>query len=477
MLSNFQPLWLGAGAVALALLASLWGRTALGATRARRIGCALGIAALGLAAAWLGVPGLAAAVRGAASWFMPDPFLRVVAELEPLLLSSGRFDAALGHHYFSYWLWAYPLGAAVLVRHALREGRADVLLLVAWASAFCGATLFQQRFMDSSSAGFVLVLGPAFALGFRGAQRRFAWPRAALFAAAIAAGVVALLPYAPAYRGDWQSSLAERRGDRLWYSPEVRRLRVLERVAGWLRGASPRTAGYLDPAERPAYGVLAAWGHGHLLRYYGERPMVQDNFGPWGGRQGFESAEAYYDSLDEEKAFEIAVRLRARYVVASPRGSGHHWPRRGTLATRLALRRDGRGALAFPVSGERALAHHRLVFVADDADLARAGARPWTVALYEIVPGARVTGTAPAREPVRFELSVPLPDRPPLSYLASTRADAAGRYEIRLPYPSERPYLVRADERTASLALSEADVREGRTVAGPIFRERAIPTP
>ena len=476
VLSNFQPLWLGAGAVALALLTSLWGRTALGVTRARRIGGALGIAALGLAAAWLGVPGLAAAVRGGASWFMPDPFLREVAELEPLLFRGGRFDAALAHHYLSYWLWAYPLGAAVLVRYALREGRADVLLLVAWASAFCALTLSQQRFMDSSGAGFVLVLGPAFVLGFRGAQRRFAWPRSALFAAAIAAGLVALLPYAPHYRGDWQTSLAERRGVRLWYGPDVRQRRVLERVADWMLGASPKTAATRSGREAGLRRTLGL-GQGHLLRYYSERPMVQDNFGPWGGRQGFDNAEAYYDSLDEEKAFEIAVRLRARYVVATPRGSGQHWPRRGSLATRLALRRDDRGGLAFPVSGERALAHHRLVFVADDADLARGGRESL---------GGRALRDRPRRPCDRHcaaEKGWSGPSSRSRSRIArrsaTSRAPARTRRPRRdPPAVSERqPYLVRADERTASLALSEADVREGRTVAGPIFRERAIPTP
>jgi dolichyl-diphosphooligosaccharide--protein glycosyltransferase len=475
-LSGFQPLWFGAGALVFALLAGLWARSALGAERAPRLASSLGLAALGVGAALLLVPGLAAAVRGGLGWFTPDPFLGVVAELKPLLFAGGRFDAALAHHSFSFWFWAFPLGAAALGWRALREGRADVLMLVAWASAFLVATLWQQRFMDSAGPGFALVLGPAAVLAFGTLRRRFPRARIPLLAAACAAGVVALLPYAPAYRGDLQASLAELRGERLYHEKPVRERRVLERIARWLARSSPPTAGYLDASARPEYGVLSAWGNGHLLRYYGERPMVQDNFGPWGGLHGFESARTYYQSLDEEAAFALATRLGARYVVATERGSGHVWPRRGSLAQRLALRRDREGTLVF--AGQRPLAHHRLLFAADDSDLARGGEKPWTVALYEIVPGARVSGAAPAGQAVRFELSVALPDRSPIALRASARADARGRYQIRLPQPSEHdPYRVRAAGETASLTISESDVREGRDLPGPNFGVHAIPTP
>jgi hypothetical protein len=111
---------------------------------------------------------------------------------------------------------------------------------------------------------------------------------------------------------------------------------------------------------------------------------------------------------------------------------------------------------------------HRLVFVADDGDLAREpGERPWRAAVYEIVPGARVEGRAPGQGRVEFELAVPLPGRAPIRYKASAAVDASGRYEIRLPYATEEGYAVRAGPRRGSLVLSDEDVREGRTVAGP----------
>jgi hypothetical protein len=196
--------------------------------------------------------------------------------------------------------------------------------------------------------------------------------------------------------------------------------------------------------------------------------MVQDNFGPWGGSSGFEAARRYFASREEIQAAEIARRLGVRYVVATDRGSGQIPPREGSLALRLVPVPIAGGGLALR-GPDAALTQHRLVFLADDSDLSRPrDERPWRAAVYEIVPGARVVGRAPPEQSVRFELEVPVPDRAPLRYRASARVDGAGRYEIRLPYP-ENGYAVRAGSRRGALELSEADVREGRTVAGPSF--------
>jgi hypothetical protein len=273
--------------------------------------------------------------------------------------------------------------------------------------------------------------------------------------------VAATSPYADAYRGDLLASLAAHRGDAILFSARVRERRVLERVGRWLKENTPTTEGYLDPTVRPAYGVLSAWGHGHQLRYYAERPMVEDNFGPYAGGAGFAQARAYYASRDEAAGAEIADRLGARYVVAAPQGSGQSWPERGSLATRLALR---------PGEPLPALSRHRLVFAADDSDLAREPGRPpWTVAVYEVVQGARVVGRAPGASRVSVELSLPLGSGPPLRYRAVAAVGATGEYEMRLPYPSEAGYVVQSGSRTEILTLSEADVREGRTVRGPSF--------
>src|SRR5262245_3689371 len=470
VLSNFQPLWFGACAAGLALEGWLWSRPALGRERRHRVASTFALAACALTAAWVLVPGLSGSVLDAATWFEADPFLGVISELQPLLSPDGRFEPANGHWNFSYLFWGYPLALAGLGWWAASRQRSDVLLLLFVSAMFCVLTLYQQRFGDVAAAGFALVMGPAIAEGLRVASHRFEAPRAVWAGAAMVAGAAALLPYAPSYRTEVIASLAAQHGARLGYGSDVRRRMVLERAAHWLARETPRTQGYLDPRLRPEYGVLCAWGQGHLLRYYAERPMVQDNFARFVGRHGFDAARRYFASVDESAAAEIADRLGVRYVVATERGSGQAPPTAESMARRLALVHATGGRLALLGGPGEALARHRLVYVADDAGLARPpGEPPWAAAVYEIVPGARVLGQAPAGASVDFELAVPLPGRAPLLYRAGAAADPSGRYEIRLPYPSEEGYAVRAGSQRDSLALSEADVREGRTVSGPSF--------
>jgi asparagine N-glycosylation enzyme membrane subunit Stt3 len=461
VLSNFQPLWFGAGALALWLVGWLWSRPALGADRPRRFGSALGLAGLGLAAAWLGVPGLADSLSNAASWFEADPFLGVIAEMQPLLFSEGPFDPGFAHDLFSYLFWVYPLAVLWLGGRAIRGRCGEVGLLLSWSAAACALPLLQGRFTDVAGPAFALVLGPALVELVRAARRRFPTRRAGSVAVALLCGAAAVSPYADSYRGDLRASLAARRGAPLEYTRRVRERLVLERVGRWLKQNTPEVEGYLDPTLRPAYGVLCAWGHGHQLRYYAERPMVEDNFGPYAGGAGFAQARAYFASRDEQAGAAIADRLGARYVVAAPQGSGQSRPLRGSLATRLALS---------PGVSLPPLARHRLVYVADDSDLAREpGQRPWTLAVYEVVRGALVVGRAPAASRLSFELSLTLGPGPPLLYRAFATAGATGEYEIRLPHPSAAGYVVRFGSRTGSLVLSEADVREGVTVEGPSF--------
>lgn len=476
VLSNFQPLWFGSACAVLALVGGLWAHPVLGADRARRLGVALLLALGGLSAAWLWIPGLAMGVGEAAEWFEDDPFLAIVAELQPLLFVDGRFAPASAHAWYGHLIWFYPAAAGWLAWRAIRSRNAAALLLLAWSAVFCGASLYQLRFSDAFAASFAVVLGSALAEGFRLARRglegrrRVAW-----FAALAVVAATGLTPHAVSYARDVRASWGALRGRELHYSLYVRKRRVIGRVADWLRAESEPTRGYLDPSLRPEYGILSSWDHGHQLRYYAERPMVQDNFGPYAGRSGFDLAGAYYASRDEQAAVEIARRLGVRYVVATPEGSGQAPPEAGSLARRLQLARASPRTLTFRAIAANAHSSHRLVFYADDGDFVREPGRPvWRAAVYEVVPGARVIGRAPGARSVGFRLAVRLAGRPAVLYRASAAVDAEGRYEIRLPYPTTRTaYVVRSGEQVARLELSEADVMEGRTVEGPSFGEEA----
>jgi len=481
VLSRFQPLWFAAGAATLALAAALWTRPALGATRARRVASALLLGALALAAAWLGIAGLREAVVGAAGWFEADPFLSGIAEIHPLLFPAGAFDPSAAQRLYSYLFWAYPIAAAWLLWRARSDRRADVALLVAWASVFFfTAALAQRRFNDAGAVGFALVVGCALSDGLRRLGPRLApLPRVAV-AGALAALVVGGASSAGRdLAGRLDESLAALRDPQHVADPLLRQREVLERVARHLREASPPTQGYLDASRTPEYGVLSTWDSGHLIRYYAERPVSQDNFGPYVGRRGFDLARAYYASRSEADALAIARELGARYVVSTAQGSGQQPIAPGTLGAQLLLRWNA----ADSTSLLSPLAHHRLIYATDDIDLGGgSGNTPWSAArLFEIVPGALVAGRARPGALVRFRLRLRLADGTPVEYAPSAEADAAGRYEIRLPYPteaaaeasvrSEGSYAVASEETTLALALSEADVREGRAVAGPSFAD------
>ncbi|MEN8159949.1 MAG: hypothetical protein ABFS41_07750, partial [Myxococcota bacterium] len=266
----------------------------------------------------------------------------------------------------------------------------------------------------------------------------------------------------------FEASRAARRGSPPERSGEAWLRLALRDLGEWAHDNTPPTRGYLDPTLRPEYGVLSAWGHGHLLRYTAERPMVQDNFGPWGGREGSEAARRYYASEDEGEAAALAGRLGARYVVATIRGSGQGAPAPGSLGHRLVPVRRPDGVL----TGRGApLERHRLVYVADDG-----GRRPkqghglLAPALYEIVAGARVRGMAPEGVAhVRFDLTLELPVGERFHHRAVAEVAGDGSYEVRLPIPSEAGYQVSAGGQVASLRITERDVREGLLVVGPHF--------
>ena len=62
-----------------------------------------------------------------------------------------------------------------------------------------------------------------------------------------------------------------------------------------------------------------------------------------------------------------------------------------------------------------------------------------------------------------------LPEQAPIFYVATARSDGSGRYALHLPYPSDTGYVVRMGSERRVLRVDEADILEGRTLAGPSF--------
>jgi dolichyl-diphosphooligosaccharide--protein glycosyltransferase len=481
VLSNFQPLWLGAGTASFLAVAELWRRSSAGATRRVRVASAVALAAVGVALAVVGIPGLWQTLSHAGGWFRRDEaFLTSVIELRPLLFPADRFDPSPALSSLTLALAVFPLAWLWLaVRSARdREARPALSLLLVWSGVAFVLALAQERFANAFALGLAATLGAALE-ELRGIARdRFPRPAQWAFAVAVAAlGAAMLAPASSRYLSLFEYSRFARAQAQPWIPPASRRKVVVEEAARWLRDASPPTRGFLDASLPPEYGVLTSWDDGHLVRYRAERPTVQDNFGSFVDRRAYEGARSYFDAVDEELAYRVAQELGARYAFATLQGSGQtRWPSPRSMAARMWQLLGNAG------SGAPALARHRLVWVRDLSGQPR-GMFSLTrdrVAIFEIVAGAWIEGEAAPGATVRFELALAAGGGRLPPYLAQTVASADGRYALRLPYPTDEPdraevrtagaYRVRSGARSAELALHEADVRAGATVRGPSLR-------
>ncbi|HKJ23671.1 MAG TPA: STT3 domain-containing protein [Myxococcota bacterium] len=469
VLSRFQPAFFLAAAATLAATAFVWRR--LGATRPRRWALAAGLGAVGLAAAFAVIPGLADSLAVAAGWFSKaESFQENVSELRP-------FDVALAVSRYTWLVLAFPLAWAGLAVASLRGGAprlAERALLLGMAAAFLALAALQRRFGNTFSVLYVLVWAgfAAEAAAFVRARPAWRWPAvagAALLALATLASVAGFL-------GPRRATLARAHAD-----PAIARRgplavehRLFDAAGRWLRDASPPTRGWDDPSLVPEYGVLTRWDAGHLVRWRARRPLVQDNFGVYGGRKNFERAERYYAAEDEGEALALLSAMEVRYVMADLHGSGRsgaYGPR--TMTARLA--RDFGSA----TGGVPALEHHRLLWhQRSGAGLELAVEPPGSaLGVWEIVAGARVEGRAAPGADVEATLALRTASGRPHRQRTTTTADADGAWTLVLPYPTdeawssavraEGEWQLRSGGRSATLAVPEAAVRSGATLAGP----------
>ena len=471
VLSNFQPAFFLAAAATPAAVAAAWRRW--GDSRAARLGVAALVAGSGLALAFLAIPGLGGVLDVAAGWFSKrEPFQREVRELEP-------FYPAVAVSRYSLLLVLFPPAWAWLAWRSFRDAAcADRFVLLGTAAAFCVLAALQRRFGNSFSIAFVLVFSavsaeavPRLAAGLR-ARRALRVPVAALAAFVGLAVLGSLL----AFHGPRQRTLARARADPVLArrGPLSLEHRLYEAAGRWLAGASPVTQGWDDPALQPEYGVLARWDAGHLVRYRSHRPLVQDNFGVYGGRANYEAAGRYYAAEDEDEAVALLHGLGVRYVLADRHGAGRarrYGPR--TMTARLA---ESYGS-ATPEAP--ALGHHRLVWHQRGGPGMSLAPDPpaFSLGVWEVVAGARVAGRAPPGAEVEALLGMRTASGRPHRYRARTRADRDGRWALVLPYPTDRPwspamtgeraYALRSGEVVRSLRVPEAAVRSGAGVVGP----------
>jgi dolichyl-diphosphooligosaccharide--protein glycosyltransferase len=475
VLSSFQPVYFGLTAVASGCFALLWAKAGIGQRRAQRWLAATGLGAFSLGLVLVALPGISSSLRNAAGWFVDEQenYLASISEIQPLFADAGPsgLDATV---HLTRLVYLYPLALAWLYVRAARRRRADHYLIAIWGTLLFGLVLSQIRFLHSFTIPYAIVLGAALAT-LLSAIRHLVARRPRLGAAA-AALAIAMLAYAllPSARFAGQRlAVAWQGAESLRPTRRYARALAYHEAAEWLREHSPTTDGYLEPGAQPQYGVLVAWDMGHLVRYVAERPMVQDNFGLYGGRDQFLAGLRYFSTESEAEALRILGKLAVRYVLVDRNSSSlEQRETTNSMTGRLYIPRGGRNVgegqppLTLPP-----LRRHRLIM---ETPLT-SPSHPH-VMIYEIVTGATIRGHAPPAEVVKLRLPIRSTKRgAAFSYRAQTVASSDGRYRFVVPYPTGsappmatgKRYVLSCSEGRISFTVSENAVAEGTTITLP----------
>jgi dolichyl-diphosphooligosaccharide--protein glycosyltransferase len=427
--SLFQPLTCLSASLAAAALAEAW-------TSRRRALPLLGAALL------LALPLLGEFRHGLDDLLRKDALLATVQESQPAY-RNPRWTAEL--------LGPLGLSAVVLlplvVRAATRSGSALAWVTVSGVAAWGACTALQARFLQPAAGplALALALGVEHLLeGAPASRRRAAF--AALGLLFVTTGLAA--------RSDWD-------GERT----EEQRLRP---VMDFLRTQTPGPADPLDAHTPPAWTVVAGNDWGHLVTLWGQRAAVATPFSQAAVHvKGNARAAAVLTATDDETAYRLAVETKARYVLGTPS------PVAGATSEQLQAGLVRRLMQHAGTREGEASGHFALVF---DAPGGRGGgdARPFG-RLFEVVPGAVLTGKATPGSTVRAELPLRTNTGEPLRAVHVTRADAAGRYAVRVAHATrplgqvvpEGPWRVSHDGEERPVEVPPEAVREGRELQVP----------
>jgi hypothetical protein len=373
---------------------------------------------------------------------------------------------AVAHLLFAYLAYLIPLGPlALLWRARERRVREPAILLAVWTSAFgllaVNNARFANDFAPAAAVSFALVLTEAGQLLGRRRMSGFV---------AVALGLALLFPTLSRLAAGTPQVLRSLRGGQTQYYGMATIHRDLYRFAEEVREATPTTAGFLDPAAEPDYGILCSPVLGYILIRVGERPVTATGFGPYLGGQSVDATLRFYGLESEQTAYTLARRLGVRYVVTSQEGR----PRESMLLHRLHVA-DGAG-----LDGSPALEHFRLVTEGPAwgvplGALTGVARRPSLAPykLFEVVEGAVLEYRGDPGVEVTAHLKIRTPTGRRFVYRASTAADREGLARLRVPYASVTtaparpagPYTVRVGGKSQRIRVSEAQVRQGAVIA------------
>jgi dolichyl-diphosphooligosaccharide--protein glycosyltransferase len=407
-------------------------------------------------------------VRSGGEYLLGGDMVGKIAEAEPIYVRTN-FISYLGVNLL-YTL----LGLAALVLYVVQpemkpEKRQGSILLLVWILSTLVLTVGQIRFLYISAISTAILISVLFfrskdAVSSKLNESGKSMPTAAIALILVllllpsAAEVVSIASDKPQITGDWYESLS------------------------WLKENTNATSWYDDPSKTPEYSVMGWWDYGNWIVYEAKRPVVANNF-----QVGVIDSAQFFLSQDESQADAIMDRRGSRYVitdfdmiygklaaitswVGEDASSYEQITDFGDYVTAVPLKKLMNTALAkihlYDGSG---MGHYRLIY--ESSTLVGANPPTSTVKISEYVSGALITGTTEQDQPVGVLLNLTSNQGRKFQYF-NIGAPNGTRYEIRVPYATEKrydthavdSYLVFSGGKSVRVNVSENDVLEGRPV-------------
>ncbi len=316
----------------------------------------VGLAALGAAALAVVSPSMFQSMAGALADIFIWPLGTTVMEMQPLLIQQGNFTfaVALGNYMLAFFLSIICIG--VLFYRAIKEGKADITLLLVWSVIILLAALSMRRFAYYYAVNVALLTGYLCWIPLEALIRKNSAAVAAVaqkplvkgkkrtavhmrksrktsmqgnFAVAAVLGVIILVVYYPVI-GPLPDG--QRPSIDLARRPLFAPSNAWCEAADWLRTSTPEPFGDEDdyyglykPAGQPdgfeytsnSYGILAWWDYGYWIARIGRRAPATNP-----GTGALESAY-FFTAQDEASARSTVDKYGARYIVVDNEIASH----------------------------------------------------------------------------------------------------------------------------------------------------------
>jgi len=418
--------------------------------------------------------------------------LGMITEALPILYDKGFTLTHLWHNFVIFSITAL-IGFGLVIKNAVKEKYPpEMVFFMIWSLIVIVLTISQRRFAYLLSINIAILTGYFIIATFdllrndtvkeKTKQRSkkvsskisFWQIGASLAISMIFILVVGLLFFAPTIStltdplvpsSDWQESLE------------------------WLETNTPETSYYLNPSEKPEYGVLSWWDYGNWILYIAKRPPVANNF-----QTGLEDSARFFASSNESECISILNKRNVKYVITDSLmvgGKSRHIM--NTSGDEYLAGNDfesfyisekfmDTNLVKLHISDGSQIGNLRLIHESngtymnmylknriDNYEEIR------DVKIFEYVPGAKINGYSGPNEIVFVKTNLISNQERKFEYQNEATTDENGWYEINVPYSTEgAPYDTKAISSYTiwkkgsgiknEIAIPENDVVEGNEI-------------